>query len=196
MEDIYTRSPFGRELEISCRAFTYRAGGRSKQDRSTVFRVKRVSAAEKTPLCSAATRNRCNKDSWSITSAGISQCDEKDRPRKFQKRATSPSPRGKIGTVLKFSLNSSPSIDKSARFLNKINERIVLWLEKVRGFSARDNAAWIYDFGRFESCFIPTCCSFDIHICTNDLLEVRVRFSFGVKSNTNGYSITSKIGAF
>lgn len=132
MEDIYTRSPFGRELEISCRAFTYRAGGRSKQDRSTVFRVKRVSAAEKTPLCSAATRNRCNKDSWSITSAGISQCDEKDRPRarKFQKRATSPSPRGKIGTVLKFSLNSSPSIDKSARFLNKINERIVLWLEK------------------------------------------------------------------
>lgn len=31
----YTRNPFGRELEISCRAFTYRAGGRrSKQDRS------------------------------------------------------------------------------------------------------------------------------------------------------------------
>lgn len=31
----YARNPFGRELEISCRAFTYRAGGRrSKQDRS------------------------------------------------------------------------------------------------------------------------------------------------------------------
>lgn len=65
---LYARDPYGRELEISCRAFTYCAGGRYKPDRLTVFRVKRVFAAEenkkKNKKGSRPTlRNRCNKDS-------------------------------------------------------------------------------------------------------------------------------------